>query len=233
MMWLGYSVVFERHIKFMAFPDQLQIDLGWMMFAVTFASAWHFYLFRKMLQYGVLDMFIVTCSSGCTTKLNFVKLSPLVLGISTLVLGALQLVLGLALYRNPIINPPLDAHGMPIPQDPETGRPMPLDAKGQPVLPEWLLPRDLKTGEILPCDASGNLLPPSSTSKASAAKPATSRRSGELRDASGTDSERKGDSSASDDSSEDMSLLERKATMQELGSSARGSGRRLRRGERR
>ncbi|GAA5840945.1 hypothetical protein JCM9279_001268 [Rhodotorula babjevae] len=229
-MWLGYSLVFERHIKFMAFPDQLQIDMGWMMFAVVFSSAWHFYLFRKMQQYGVLDMFVVTCSSGCTTKLNFVKLSPLILGITTLVLGAVQLLLGLALYRNPIINPPLDSHGMPIPQDPETGRPMPLDAKGQPVLPEWLLPRDLKTGELLPCDASGNLLPPSASRKASSAS--TSRRTAEKGDASGTDSERKGDSSAGDDSDEDKSLLERKGAMQELGRSAGRDGRRERRSRR-
>lgn len=154
------------------------------------------------------------------------------LGITTLVLGSLQLLLALALYRNPIINPPLDTHGMPIPQDPETGRPMPLDAKGQPILPEWLLPRDLKTGELLPCDASGNLLPPSATRKASAASSAASRRATEKGDASGTDSERKGDSSVGDDSDEDRSLLERKGTMEELGSARRG-GRRGQRPERR
>ncbi|BGP38770.1 hypothetical protein JCM10450v2_002724 [Rhodotorula kratochvilovae] len=140
LMWLVYSVVFMRHIKYLAFPDQLQIDIGWMMFAVVFAAAFLFYLYRKMLQYGVLDLFVVACSAGCNTKLSFVKLSPLILGITTVTLGALQLLLCVTLYRNPIINPPLDAHGMPVAQDPETGRPLPLDDKGQPIIPDWLQP---------------------------------------------------------------------------------------------
>ncbi|GAA6058076.1 hypothetical protein JCM3770_002250 [Rhodotorula araucariae] len=140
LLWLVFSAVFMHHIKCLGLPGQLQIDIGWLMFAVVFAAAFLFYIFRKMQQYGVLDTFVVACSAGCTSKLDFVKLSPLVLGLTTLALGAVQLFLTVALYRNPIINPPLDAHGMPIPQDPETGRPLPLDDTGKPILPEWLRP---------------------------------------------------------------------------------------------
>lgn len=142
------------------------------------------------------------------------------LGITTPVLGALQLLLGVTLYRNPIINPPLDQHGMPIPQDPETGLPMPLDAKGQPILPEWLLPRDPKTGELLPCDHSGNLLDPK---KAKAVREKKGK--GEEAAPWGTDTEGKEDDSSAgdDDSDEDKSLLENKG-MQELGRRGRRGG---------
>ncbi|BGP14736.1 hypothetical protein JCM10213_004324 [Rhodosporidiobolus nylandii] len=140
LLWGVYSFIFFRDIKYLAWPDQLQIDIGWMGFADGFLACFLFYIFYKMRSYGVLDVFSVACSTGCTTKLDYVKISPLVFAITTLAFGLLQLLLTVMLYRNPIINPPLDAHGMPAPQDPETGAPLPLDANGQPIVPEWLRP---------------------------------------------------------------------------------------------
>ncbi|GAA6034393.1 hypothetical protein JCM8097_002701 [Rhodosporidiobolus ruineniae] len=137
-LWAVYSGVFFRDVKFLAWPDQLQIDIGWMMFADGFSICFLSYIFYKMRTYGVLDIFDNACSSGCHTKLNFVKIAPLVSAILALSLGLVQLLLAILLYRNPIINPPLDAHGMPVPQDPETGAPLPLGPDGRPVVPAWM-----------------------------------------------------------------------------------------------
>jgi hypothetical protein len=61
--------------------------------------------------------------------------------ITSLTFGCLQLFLSILLYRNPILNPPLDAEGNPVPQDPETGAPLPLDKTGKPIEPAWLKPQ--------------------------------------------------------------------------------------------
>ncbi|GAA6014245.1 hypothetical protein JCM10207_006145 [Rhodosporidiobolus poonsookiae] len=142
LLWgLVYTGVFFWHLKHMAWPDQLQIDIGWMMFSGSFAVGFLVYIFVKMRTYGVLDVFSVSCISGCTSKLNFVRVSPLALAGITIVLGGVQLILSILLYKNPIINPPLDEHGMPKLQDPTTGKPLPLDGNGQPIIPAWLKPR--------------------------------------------------------------------------------------------
>ncbi|GAA5828346.1 hypothetical protein JCM11251_006208 [Rhodosporidiobolus azoricus] len=140
LLWAAYTVIFERDVKLLGWPDQLQIDMGWMMFAPTFSICFMLYIFRKMRTYGILDVFIEACSTGCSNKLAYVKISPLIFSLSTLLLASLQLILSLLLYKNPIINPPLDAHGMPVPQNPETGEQLPLGPDGKPVVPEWLRP---------------------------------------------------------------------------------------------
>ncbi|GAA6000100.1 uncharacterized protein JCM10292_003978 [Rhodotorula paludigena] len=161
LMWSVYTGVFMYHVKYLGWPDQLLIDIGWMMvcfglqretprrvlthlsvshFAAVFSAAFLCYLFRKMTYYGTLEAMQMSCQVDCEGKLSFVRISPLVFGLLTLVLAAIQLFLCCRLYWNPIINPPLDAHGMPIVQDPETGKPLPLDAKGQPIIPDWLKP---------------------------------------------------------------------------------------------
>ncbi|GJN87554.1 hypothetical protein Rhopal_000508-T1 [Rhodotorula paludigena] len=140
LMWSVYTGVFMYHVKYLGWPDQLLIDIGWMMFAAVFSAAFLCYLFRKMIYYGTLEAMQMSCQVDCEGKLSFVRISPLVFGLLTLVLAAIQLFLCCRLYWNPIINPPLDAHGMPIVQDPETGKPLPLDAKGQPIIPDWLKP---------------------------------------------------------------------------------------------
>ncbi|GAA5969750.1 hypothetical protein JCM11641_008029 [Rhodosporidiobolus odoratus] len=147
LMWAVYSYIFMRDIKYLGWPDQLQIDIGWMMFADGFNVCFLLYIFRKMRTYGVLDVFEVACSSGCTGKLNFVKISPIVLACTSFLFGCVQLVLTILLYKNPIINPPLDEHGMPVPQDPETGKPMPLGPDGKPIVPDWLKPPSSKTAK--------------------------------------------------------------------------------------
>lgn len=60
--------------------------------------------------------------------------------ITSFVFGCIQLLLSVLLWYNPILNPPLDTEGNPVPQDPETGRPLPLDANGKPIEPAWLRP---------------------------------------------------------------------------------------------
>lgn len=60
------------------------------------------------------------------------------LTLLTVLLSLPQLLLLLLTYRLPLVNPPLDAHGVPLPQDPETGAVLPLDAEGKPLWPEWL-----------------------------------------------------------------------------------------------
>ncbi|GAA5858357.1 hypothetical protein JCM1840_001163 [Sporobolomyces johnsonii] len=137
-LWLAYSYVYLRDIKFLAWPDQLQIDSGWIMFADCFSAAFFFYIYGKMRTYGIADVFNASCSTSCASKLSFVKLSPLIIAIINLVFGVIQLVLMVLLYRNPIINPPLDERGMPKPLDPVTGKLLPLGPDGKPILPSYL-----------------------------------------------------------------------------------------------
>ncbi|GAA5911199.1 hypothetical protein JCM6882_006604 [Rhodosporidiobolus microsporus] len=140
LLWAVYTFIFERDVKMLGWPDQLQIDIGWMMFADGFSICFMLYIFRKMRTYGILDVFVTACSTGCLSKLSYVKISPLILSVFSLIFGAIQLILAIFLYKNPIINPPMDAHGMPVAQNPETGEPLPLDADGKPILPDWLKP---------------------------------------------------------------------------------------------
>ncbi|GAA5861423.1 hypothetical protein JCM8547_006124 [Rhodosporidiobolus lusitaniae] len=141
LLWGVYSFVLMRDI------DQLEIDVGWIMFSDLALVGFLLYIYRKMRTYGTLDMFTVACWTGCTTKLQFVKISPLVFACTSLGFGLIQLILSIKLYKNRIINPPLDAHGMPIPQDPETGEPLPLGPDGKPILPDWLKPVPSATQE--------------------------------------------------------------------------------------
>jgi len=63
------------------------------------------------------------------------------MGIANIVLLGIQICLLQLLYKNPIINPPLDEHGMPVPINPLNGNCMPLGKDGKPILPPELRPR--------------------------------------------------------------------------------------------
>ncbi|GAA5949962.1 hypothetical protein JCM21900_005539 [Sporobolomyces salmonicolor] len=133
-LWLVYSYVYLRDVKFLAWPGQLQIDSGWIMVRVVLPSvAFFFYIYGKMRTYGTADLFDASCSTSCTSKRSFVKLSPLIVAVINLVYGLIQLVLMIVLYRNPIISLPLDQHGMPKPVDPFTGKLLPFGADGRPI----------------------------------------------------------------------------------------------------
>ncbi|BGP30885.1 hypothetical protein JCM10296v2_002644 [Rhodotorula toruloides] len=140
VMWAGYSWMFLSDVRNCAMPLQLQVDIGWIMMAALFASSFLAYLFFKLSHYATLELFERACSEACEGKLGFVKVAPGVLSLLTPLLFALPqlLLLLLLLYRTPLVNPPLDSHGMPSPQDPETGAVLPVDARGRPVWPEWL-----------------------------------------------------------------------------------------------
>ncbi|CEQ41440.1 SPOSA6832_03165 [Sporobolomyces salmonicolor] len=56
-LWLVYSYVYLRDVKFLAWPDQLQIDSGWIMLAACFSVAFFFYIYGKMRTYGTADLF--------------------------------------------------------------------------------------------------------------------------------------------------------------------------------
>ncbi|PRQ73040.1 hypothetical protein AAT19DRAFT_15793 [Rhodotorula toruloides] len=107
--------------------------------AALFASSFLAYLFFKLSHYATLEVFERACSEACEGKLRFVKVAPGLLSLLTPLLFALpQLLLLFLLYRTPLVNPPLDAHGMPLPQDPETGAVLPRDGEGRVRWPEWL-----------------------------------------------------------------------------------------------
>ncbi|BGP06851.1 hypothetical protein OF846_001427 [Rhodotorula toruloides] len=139
VMWAGYSYMFLTDVRNCEMPLQLQVDIGWIMMAALFASSFLAYIFFKLAHYATLELFEKACSVACEGKMAFVRIAPGVLTLLTPLLFALpQLLLLLLLYRTPIVNPPLDSHGLPLPQDPETGAVLPLDARGKPVWPEWL-----------------------------------------------------------------------------------------------
>lgn len=77
------------------------------------------------------------------------------MGIANIFLLLIQILLLVLLFRNPIINPPLDSHGMPKPINPLTGAVMPLDNHGQPILPPELrtIP---KAGSVSKADKDSN-----------------------------------------------------------------------------
>jgi hypothetical protein len=80
--------------------------------------------------------------------------------ITSLTFGCLQLFLSILLYRNPILNPPLDAEGNPVPQDPETGAPLPLDKNGKPIEPAWLRPQPPSSVSQPTLDVAQSGIPP-------------------------------------------------------------------------
>lgn len=67
------------------------------------------------------------------------------MGIANIVLLGIQICLLQLLYKNPIINPPLDKHGMPVPINPLNGVRMPLGKDGKPILPPELRPQKDQT----------------------------------------------------------------------------------------
>lgn len=160
--------------------------------ANAFGSFFQLYIYYKMQTYGLPDMFDLACSSGCGAKLKFVKLSPLVvslhflaslfpklaelctsqLAISSLLLGLVQLFLCFRVYKSPLVQIPLDSHGMPMVQDPETGKPLPLGPDGKPILPAWLRPQVSTAPRV--SRRSGNLQGTGSarTSRSKVSKPA-------------------------------------------------------------
>ncbi|GAA5867188.1 hypothetical protein JCM3774_002363 [Rhodotorula dairenensis] len=111
MLWLVYTAVLFWHVKYGGFPDQIKIDIGWVMMADAFGCCFLFYIYYKMRTYGIPDMFNLACASGCGAKLQFVKQSPLVLAITSILLGFAQLFLCIRVYKNPLVQIPLDAHG--------------------------------------------------------------------------------------------------------------------------
>jgi hypothetical protein len=83
LLWAVYSFILARDVKRMAWPDELQIDIGWFcvrglllhfakkltfrrfscyQFADIFLASFLLYLYRKMRTYGVLSMFDVAWS---------------------------------------------------------------------------------------------------------------------------------------------------------------------------
>ncbi|KWU43383.1 hypothetical protein RHOSPDRAFT_35132 [Rhodotorula sp. JG-1b] len=140
LLWMGYTVLLFYHVKYGGYPDQIKIDIGWIMMADAFACCFLFYIFYKMRTYGLPDMFNLACSSGCGSKLQFVKWSPLVLAITSILFGLVQLFLCYRVYKNPLVQIPLDEHGMPMLQNPEDGTPLPIGPDGKPILPAWLQP---------------------------------------------------------------------------------------------
>ncbi|GAA6058760.1 hypothetical protein JCM10212_001876 [Sporobolomyces blumeae] len=142
---IAYVVVYFRDVKFFAWPDQLKIDAGWITFANGISGCFFFYIYYKMRTYGTIDALGEACVDSCNAKLAFVRISPLVVPSINIALGLVQIFLLVIVYRNPIVNPPLDEHGMPVPVNPLTGEVLPLDQNGKPILPPELRPPALST----------------------------------------------------------------------------------------
>ncbi|GAA5975632.1 hypothetical protein JCM10908_005225 [Rhodotorula pacifica] len=149
-LWAGYTAFLYYHVRCGGFPDQIKLDIGWIMMSDAFACCFLFYLCYKMRTYGIPDMFDLACVSGCGAKLQFVKLSPLVLAITSIVLGLVQLWLCIVVYKSPLVQIPLDSHGMPMLQNPENGQPLPIGPDGKPILPAWLQPPKVKSSSTKP-----------------------------------------------------------------------------------
>ena len=62
------------------------------------------------------------------------------LAITSILFGLVQLFLCYRVYKNPLVQIPLDEHGMPMLQNPEDGTPLPIGPDGKPILPAWLQP---------------------------------------------------------------------------------------------
>ncbi|GAA5938358.1 uncharacterized protein JCM15063_000713 [Sporobolomyces koalae] len=131
-LWVVYCMTYHRHLALGAWVDQLKIDAGWISFAVVFSSSFLFYLSYKLHS-----------GSNCVEDLRFVRLSPLVVGIMNLCLLGVQIYILVLLYRSPLVNTPLDEHGMPRPINPITGAVLPLGRDGKPILPPELRPQHL------------------------------------------------------------------------------------------
>lgn len=67
------------------------------------------------------------------------------MGIANILLLAIQIYLLVMLSKNPIINPPLDEHGMPVPINPLNGERLPIGPDGKPILPPELRPQTNQT----------------------------------------------------------------------------------------
>ncbi|GAA5831849.1 hypothetical protein JCM3766R1_000125 [Sporobolomyces carnicolor] len=139
-LWLAFAGIYYRDVKFGAWSDQLKLDGAWLSFVVTFSSSFLFYVFYKLRTLATLESLGEHCVFECESGLRFIRLSPLLVGIGNLVLLGVQIALLVVLYRNPIVNPPLDEHGMPKPINPLNGEVMPLGPDGQPILPRELRP---------------------------------------------------------------------------------------------
>ncbi|GAA5869227.1 hypothetical protein JCM16303_000399 [Sporobolomyces ruberrimus] len=139
-LWPIYCGFYYSHVKFAAWSDQLKIDGASISFVVIFSSCFLFYLFYKLYSLATLESIGEDCIFDCESDLQFVRLSPLIVGITNLFLLAFQLYLLVLLFRNPIVNPPLDEHGMPKPINPLNGEVMPMGADGEPILPPELRP---------------------------------------------------------------------------------------------
>ncbi|GAA5961072.1 hypothetical protein JCM3765_006527 [Sporobolomyces pararoseus] len=146
-LWLVYAGIYYRDVKYAAWSDQLKIDGGWISFVVLFSSSFFFYLYYKLHTLATIDSFGDHCVFTCENDLQFVRLSPLFTGIGNILLLLIQILLLVLLFRNPIINPPLDSHGMPKPINPLTGEVMPLGKDGQPILPPELRPISTAAGD--------------------------------------------------------------------------------------
>ncbi|GAA5898579.1 uncharacterized protein JCM6883_003360 [Sporobolomyces salmoneus] len=222
-LWLAYSLIYYRDVKFGAWSDQLKIDGGWISFVVVFSSSFLFYLYYKLRTLATVESLGENCFSTCESDLRFIKLGPLLVGIGNLVLLCVQIALLVLLFRNPIVNPPLDEHGMPQPINPLDGTVMPLDSSGQPILPPELRP--VPTAKV-------------SKKKTSVQKgpSGNGRRRQEKAEEKGPpewESEVSDASSNNDVSEEEKQLLEKKrSSLRELGRSRRSGNRREKRSNR-
>ncbi|GAA6019388.1 hypothetical protein JCM11491_004810 [Sporobolomyces phaffii] len=147
-LWLAYTGVYYRDVKYGAWSDQLKIDSGWISFAVVFSSSFFFYLFYKLQTLATVESLGAHCIFACDTDLSFIRLSPLIVGIINLVLLAVQLYLLVLLFRNPIVNPPLDENGMPKAINPLDGTVLPIGPNGKPILPPELRPTSGGAGQV-------------------------------------------------------------------------------------
>jgi hypothetical protein len=85
-------------------------------------------------------------SSIFTLSIAALTRAMMQVGIVNLLLLSIQIFFLVRLFRNPIINPPLDEHGMPKPINPLDGTVLPMGPDGQPILPPELRPaKEAKT----------------------------------------------------------------------------------------